>query len=142
MIEGFDRTTLTREASALLDALLSFVNEVGRTQVPTSTLLGHTGLTQGSLMRARGELARHGLLRTEPGFSASGLRGANVYTLNLCKLDPSFGASLEGESGQKRASHSAPTSRPAMEPLPTPSRGRHARPGWLARLFRRSSPAS
>lgn len=61
----YDRSALGHEAGKLLDALLKHVNEIGRAQVATSTLLKDSGLTQGALVRARAELTRNGLLRTE-----------------------------------------------------------------------------
>lgn len=89
MNEGtFDRDSLGFEAAKLLDVLLEHVDDDGRAQIPTATLLEESGLTQGALIRARTELTREVLLRTEPGFSASGLRGANVYVLNMTVLDP------------------------------------------------------
>lgn len=84
----FDRSVLGFEAAKLLEILLEHVNESGRAQVASSDLLGKSGLTQGALVRARAELVREGLLRVEPGFSASGLRGANVYALNLTVIEP------------------------------------------------------
>ncbi len=84
----FDRSVLGFEAAKLLEVLLSHVNEIGRAQVASSDLLRQSGLTQGALVRARSELVRESLLRVEPGFSASGLRGANVYVLNMTTIEP------------------------------------------------------
>jgi hypothetical protein len=84
----FDRSVLGFEAAKLLKVLLEHVNEIGRAQVASSDLLRGSGLTQGALVRARAELVRESLLRVEPGFSASGLRGANVYVLNMTVIDP------------------------------------------------------
>lgn len=91
----FNRATLSREGARLLEALLEHMDEAGRAQVSTSELLGASGLTQGAFIRGRSELAGHGLLRSEPGFSSNGLRGANVYTLNMAALIP------DGESGEQ-----------------------------------------
>lgn len=85
----FDRSSLGFEAVKLLEILLEHVNEIGRAQVPTSVLLKKSGLTQGALVRGRAELTRQSLLRVEPGFSSSGLRGANVYVLNMLAVEPS-----------------------------------------------------
>jgi hypothetical protein len=130
MSETFDRSVLGHEAVRLLEELLKRVNEVGRTQVPTSVLLGSTKLTQGGLTRARGELVRHQLLRTEPGFSANGLRGPNVYVLNMCLLEPPCAEDpVEPVVPEQR---SAPE-----EVLPASSGPRHARKGWLRSLLSR-----
>jgi hypothetical protein len=78
----FDRSVLGYEAGKLLEALLDRVDGAGRAQVPTTALLKASGLTQGALVRARTELTQRGLLRTEPGFSANGLRG-RTYTPSI-----------------------------------------------------------
>ncbi|AYD81273.1 hypothetical protein SEA_KELA_105 [Streptomyces phage Kela] len=96
----FDRSVLSSEATKLLDVLLDHVNEIGRAQVATSTLLKESGLTQGALVRARTELTQASLLRTEPGFSSSGLRGANVYVLNMTTIEPASVQDSEVESGR------------------------------------------
>lgn len=96
----FDRSALGHEAGKLLNVLLDHVNEIGRAQVASSALLKETGLTQGALVRARGELTRSGLLRVEPGFSGSGLRGANVYVLNMTAIEPPSTSILEDETGR------------------------------------------
>lgn len=140
MREEFDRSVLSGSAARLLDVLLEFADAQGRTQVPTSTLAGRTGLTQGGLMQARNELTRHGLLRTEPGFSANGLRGPNVYRLNLGELAPASSASSADESGRSEAS--LPARRSGGEDLPESSRGRRARPGRFRSLFRRGRTES
>ena len=118
----FDRNSLGFEAAKLLDVLLEHVNEIGRAQVPTYALLKETGLTQGALVRARSELTRESLLRTEPGFSSSGLRGANVYVLNMTVLDPPSEelpepGSLEGEAEEPSAGLPDPDG--VMEPAST-----------------------
>lgn len=131
MSETFDRSALGHEAARLLEDLLGRVNEVGRTQVPTSTLLGSTKLTQGGLMRARNELTRHQLLRTEPGFSDNGLRGPNVYVLNMC--------ALEEPREQEPELPRVPEQRSASEEvLPGSSGPRHAKRGWLRTLLGRA----
>lgn len=131
MSETFDRSVLSHEGVRLLEELLERVNEVGRTQVPTSTLLGATRLTQGGLTRARGELVRHQLLRTEPGFSANGLRGPNVYVLNMCVLEEQPEPSPEEPR--------VPEQRSGPEEVLPPSSGpRHARKGWLRSLLGRA----
>lgn len=135
----YDRNALGHEAGKLLDALLKRVNEVGRAQVATSTLLKDSGLTQGALVRARGELTRNGLLRTEPGFSSTGLRGANVYVLNLTAIEPPSEPILEDETGRIEADDSDVAGHPVPEEVPAPS-GRHRseRKGFLRGLFRGS----
>lgn len=97
---AFDRSFLGSEAVRLLDVLLKHVNEIGRAQVPLTLLLKESDLTQGALMRARTELTRANLLRTEPGFSSSGLRGANVYVLNMPVIEPSSVQVPGDESGR------------------------------------------
>src|SRR5690606_41398213 len=96
----FDRSVLGSEATKLLDVLLDHVNEIGRAQVATSTLQKESGLTQRALVRARTELTQASLLRTEPGFSPSGLRGANVYVLNMTPLEPASIQTSEAEPGR------------------------------------------
>lgn len=83
----FDRSVLGFEAAKLLEVLLDHVDGIGRAQVSGAVLLRETGLTQGALVRARAELIRESLLSVATGFSASGLRGANVYTLNMTVID-------------------------------------------------------
>lgn len=125
MSEGtFDRNALSGEAGRLLDALLLHVGETGRAQVSTSALLGDSGLTQGALMRARTELNQFGLLRTEPGFSASGLRGANVYVLNVAVIEPPSSPILEDETGRTGVDGSPVAAHPVSGEVPAPS-GRH-----------------
>lgn len=139
MDHGFDRSLLSAEAHALLEVLERFADPDGRTQVPVSVLLGNTGLTQGALLRARGELTRHGLLRTQPGFAANGRRGPNVYTLNRPALESPSGASPAsegGESGQSETTGTFALPGPAVEEVPELPRRRHARPNWFARLLR------
>jgi len=135
----YDRNALGHEARKLLDALLKHVNEAGRAQVATTALLKDSGLTQGALVRARAELTRSGLLRTEPGFSATGLRGANVYVLNLTAIDPPSEQVLEDETGRIEADDPDAAGHQVSEEIPTPS-GRHRseRKGFLYGLFRRS----
>jgi hypothetical protein len=132
----FDRKVLSGEAGKLLDALLDHVNEIGRAQVPSSTLLKETGLTQGALVRARGELTRQSLLRTEPGFSSSGLRGANVYVLNMTAIEPPSEPVLEDESGRTVAEEPDVPAHPVSGEVPAPS-GRHrsSRKGFLRRFL-------
>lgn len=84
---AFDRSALSHEARKLLEALLG-ASDIGRAQIPASRLREDSGLTEGALIRARSELTRNKLLRTEPGVSANGLRGANVYVLDMLTLDP------------------------------------------------------
>lgn len=135
----FDRSILGFEAARLLEALLERVDESGRAQVPTTVLLKASCLTQGALIRARNELTQGGLLRTEPGFSANGLRGANVYAVNLGLLEPTSASTMEGESGQNRASEPQSTASPAPSGLrEASSEGQPSRKGFLARMFRRS----
>lgn len=135
----FDRSSLGFEAVRLLEALLERADDAGRAQVPTTALLKASGLTQGSLMRARNELTRNGLLRTESGFSANGLRGANVYTLNLGALEPASTSISGGESGQKRTSEPQNEASPAASVVRDASSDEPpARTGFLARLLRRS----
>lgn len=100
----FDRDSLGFEASKLLDVLLEHVDENGSAQVPTATLLEDSGLTQGALVRARSELTRQFVLRTQPGFSASGLRGANVYTLSRSVLAAPSSPSEPVEDGSEEPS--------------------------------------
>lgn len=135
----YDRSALGYEAGKLLDALLKHVNEIGRAQVPTSTLLKDSGLTQGALVRARTELTRNGLLRTEPGFSATGLRGANVYVLNMTAIEPPSEPILEDETGRIEADDSDAAGHQVSGEVPAPS-GRHRseRKGFLRSLFRGS----
>lgn len=121
---AFDRTTLSNEAARLLDALLVHVNEIGRTQTPSSVLLKESGLTQGALVRARGELTRAALLRTEPGFSSSGLRGANVYVLNMAVIEPPSTEIPESESGRTPTMEDDGSIHPTSGEVPAPS-GRH-----------------
>jgi hypothetical protein len=134
----FDRNVLSSEAGKLLKALLGQVNEIGRAQVPTTVLLKESGLTQGALVRARTELTQQGLLRTEPGFSSSGLRGANVYVLNMPVLDPPSSDVLEDEIGRTPAEDSIAAAHPVSGEVPAPS-GRHRsdRQGVWSKLFRR-----
>lgn len=135
----FDRNILGSEAAKLLEVLLERADEAGRAQMPTTTLLKASGLTQGALVRARNALTQHGLLRTEPGFSTNGLRGANVYALNLVALGPTSTPVHEGESDQNRASEPQSAASPASSRLrEASSEGQSPRKGFLARLLRRS----
>lgn len=134
----FDRRMLGFEAATLLDVLLKHIDAIGRVQIPAATLAAETGLTQGALTRARTELMRHCLLRTEPGTSATGLRVANIYVLNLCVLEPPSTLVLEDESGQNETGEPGEGSRPASMPVRgDSSEGGPARRGVWARLFRR-----
>ncbi|AXH66267.1 hypothetical protein SEA_SATIS_106 [Streptomyces phage Satis] len=132
----FDRNVLSNEAGRLLTALLGQINEIGRAQVGTAVLLKESGLTQGALVRARTELTQQGLLRTEPGFSSSGLRGANVYVLNMTVLDPPSASILEDETGRTDADDSSTPGHPVSGEVPAPS-GRHRsdRPSLWSRLL-------
>lgn len=120
----FDRSTLGREAGKLLETLLTHVNEIGRAQASSTALLKSSGLTQGALVRARSELVRSGLLRVEPGLSSSGLRGANVYVLNMAVLEPSSTEILEDETGRIDADDSEAPAHLVSGEVPAPS-GRH-----------------
>lgn len=134
----FDRNVLSSEAGKLLTTLLGHVNEIGRAQVPTTSLLKESGLTQGALVRARNELTQHSLLRTEPGFSSSGLRGANVYVLNMTVIEPPSTDVLEGETGRTMSDDSDEPGHLVSGEVPAPS-GRHRseRSSLWGRLFRR-----
>lgn len=125
---AFDRTVLGYEGAKLLEALLGHVNEAGRAQVSTSELLSGSGLTQGAFIRGRTELSQHGLLRTEPGFSPNGLRGANVYVLNMTALE-------SDEPDQNGTAVPSGAASPAETSDSVPSgRGRASRKGvrsWL-----------
>lgn len=138
----FDRTSLSDEAVKLLDALLAHVNEIGRTQTPSSVLLKESGLTQGALVRARGELTRAALLRTEPGFSSSGLRGANVYVLNMAVLEPPSVLIPEGESGRTGTAEGDGPGHPVSSDVPAPS-GRHrsSRKSFWKKFFGEVKPS-
>lgn len=120
----FDRGALGHEAGKLLDALLNHVNEIGRVQVASSVLLKETGLTQGALVRGRAELVRSGLLRVEPGFSGSGLRGANVYVLNMTAIEPPSKQILEDETGRTDTEEPDSPDHEVPGAVSTPS-GRH-----------------
>jgi hypothetical protein len=136
----FDRSVLGYEAGKLLEALLDRVDDAGRAQVPTTVLLKASGLTQGALVRARNELTQRGLLRTEPGFSANGLRGANIYALNLRLLGDGSSDVPDGESGQNRTGDLPSSTGPATSlDSATSTEGGEGRRGLLSRLFRRSS---
>jgi len=129
---AFDRTALSNEAGKLLDTLLGHVNEIGRAQVPSPVLARESGLTQGAMVRARAELTRACLLRTEPGFSSSGLRGANVYVLNMSVIEPSSSEVPEGETGRTHAEEGVSAGHLVSGEVPAPS-GRHRnerRPFW------------
>lgn len=129
---AFDRTALSNEAEKLLDALLVHVNEIGRAQIPSSVLSKESGLTQGAMLRARAELTRACLLRTEPGFSSSGLRGANVYVLNMPVIEPSSTAILEDETGRIDTDEPESAGHLVSGEVPAPS-GRHRsdrKPFW------------
>lgn len=132
----FDRKVLSQEAGKLLDVLLEHVNEIGRAQVASSALLKETGLTQGALVRARTELTQQALLRTEPGFSASGLKGANVYVLNMTALEPASTPNPEDETGRIKAEEPVGAGHLVSGEVPAPS-GRHRseRKGLLRRIF-------
>lgn len=135
----FDRSVLGSEAARLLEALLETVGDTGQAQVSTPVLLKASGLTQGAFVRARTELTRHGLLRSEPGFSANGLRGANVYTLNLAALGVTSSAVSGGESIQNRTSSGPVVPSPADPATSPASKGDDAtKTGFFSRLFRRS----
>lgn len=135
----FDRSTLGNEASRLLEVLLGHAGEDGRAQVPTSALQKETGLTQSGLARGRDELVRNMLVRVETGYSANGLRGANVYTLNKAVLMPPSTENLEDESDQNRAGGGAadlPSAVLTVHPAFSETAARRA--SLLSRLFRRS----
>lgn len=130
-----DRIAFGHEAQRLLAALLEREEE-GRVQISTPHLLKATGLTQGALIRARTELTQNSLLRTETGFSSSGLRGANVYILNLEALRPV----------PPPAPEVLPASEPVLEPLAEevqllPEPVRPERKGFLGRFRRGGSPS-
>lgn len=135
----FDRSILSGEAGKLLDALLRHVNEVGRVQVASSILLKQSGLTQGALVRARSELTRANLLRTEPGFSSSGLRGANVYVLNMLAIEPPSEQNSEGETGRIETEEPDEPAHMVSGEVPAPS-GRHRseRKGIWKKVFGRT----
>lgn len=120
----FDRDALSREAILLLDVLLRHASSTGRAQVPSSDLLTEGGLTQGGLVRARGELVRSGLMRVEPGFSQSGLRGANIYVLNMLAIETPSGPSFQDEPERIRTTDFVLPGHPDSADLPAPS-GRH-----------------
>jgi hypothetical protein len=129
----FDTATLGSEASKLLTVLLSHAHSDGRAQVSTAGLLKETGLTQGALVRARSELTRHRLLNVERGYSANGLRGANVYILNRYALGLSLAGSSEDGTG-------APSLEGATAPERTTSSDDMAeRTSIWSRLFRRNT---
>lgn len=135
---AFDRTVLSYEAKKLLEVLLD-ASDIGRAQISASRLRKDSGLTEGALIRARSELTRNRLLRTEPGLSANGLRGANVYVLDMMTLDP---------PQESKASDPTPTEPVAEgvlevpEEVPEPSvPHRSKRRGFLG-LFRRGDKAS
>jgi hypothetical protein len=138
----FNGSALGGEARKLLEALLKHVNEIGRAQVPTTVLLNDTGLTQGALVRARNELTQRKLLRTEPGFSASGLRGANVYVLNMTTLEPPLEEVPEGESGQMRSDDSVVPDQQLPDGV-APASGRHRsdRKSFLGIFRRKEGPS-
>lgn len=98
----FDRNLLSREASWILEALLGRADDRGEVQISTSVLASVSGLSQGALARGRSELVSHLLLREAKGYSANGLRGANVYTLNLLLLNPPSVPNPAGEPGRHR----------------------------------------
>lgn len=136
----FDRGALSSEAGKVLDALLTHVNEIGRAQVSTSDLLKGSGLTQGALVRGRAELTRAGLLRTERGFSSSGLRGANVYVLNMTVIEPPSIPFQEDETGRMEADEPETPGHLVSREVPAPSGGhRGARKGFWKGLFNRSA---
>jgi hypothetical protein len=136
----FDRSALGHEAGKLLDALLDHVNEIGRAQVSSTALLKDTGLTQGALVRARSELLRSGVLRVEPGFSGSGLRGANVYVLNMTAIEPPSTTVPGDETGRTDADDSDAAAQPVSGEVPAPSgRHRQERGGLWRRFLGRSS---
>jgi hypothetical protein len=120
----FDRDALSTEAILLLDVLLRYANSTGRAQASSSDLLKGSGLTQGGLVRARGELARSGLMRVEPGFSPSGLRGANIYALDILTITEPSGSSFQGESTRNETKGFVLPGHPDSEEVPVPS-GRH-----------------
>jgi hypothetical protein len=135
----FDRSILGYEAGKLLETLLDRVDGAGRAQVPTTALLKASGLTQGALVRARTELTQRGLLRTEPGFSVNGLRGANIYALDLRLLGGGSSDVPGGESGQNRTGDLPSSTTPATSSgSATSTEDGGARKGFLSRLFRRS----
>ena len=140
MSEGtFDRTALGSEAGALLEALLDLADDEGRTQASIGTLMKASGLTEAALARARSMLTQNLLLRTEPGYSSSGRRGANIYTLSRAVLEPAFPDIMEGESGQTGTGEASLTLAPAVPPVPEGSRHRKVEaPGFWSRLFRNS----
>lgn len=134
----FDRTTLGNEAHRLLEALLTYVGEDGRAQVGTAALQEASGLTQGGLVRARNELTQHRLLCTETGYSANGLRGANVYILSLLVLGSASTEVPEGESGQNGTGDPLSELAPALTSvLEASSESASPRRGFLDRVFRR-----
>lgn len=135
----FDRTALGFEAGALLDVLLGRVDDTGRAQIPTTDLVKGSKLTQGGLTRARTELTRQGLLRTETGYSANGLRGANVYVLDLALLGPVSVSDSQGESGQNWTDKPTDVVSPANLPVRGSSKEENqVRAGWWSRVLRRS----
>jgi|SRR5690606_989321 len=136
---SFDRSVLGFEAAQLLQALLEKAGEDGRAQVPAADLMKASGLTQGALLRARTELTQRGLLTAERGYSANGLRVANVYTVNRTALGLVSSTVPTGESGQNRAAEVPITRQPADSQVRTDSsEPRAERKGLLARIFRRS----
>jgi hypothetical protein len=140
MGEGiFDRNALSPEAAQLLEILLRHTDEIGRAQISTTALLRDSGLPQSALTRAREELSSQSLLCVEPGYSARGLRGANVYVLNLGALEPPSDISSTGESGENvtegTASAASPADPGSSVEFARPTSGRK---GWWARLFRRA----
>lgn len=134
----FDRSVLGFEAALLLETLLDNVNAAGQAQMSNAALMEGSGLKQGPLIRARTELIANGLLRIEPSIAPNGLRGPNVYHLDMPSLRPVSRPVPGGESGQNQ------TEQPSKEPPPAVQavRGSSAdsgeeRRGFLGRLLRR-----
>lgn len=97
---AFDKRSLGNEAGKLLEALLKHADGQDEVQMSTSALTEASGLTQGGLTRGRTELTEHLLLRVSKGYSENGLRGANLYTLNLPALGTRSEPDSPGEPGQ------------------------------------------
>lgn len=136
---SFDRNILGFEAAKLLETLLKRAGSDGRAQVSAADLRADSGLSPGALTRARTKLVERGLVRVEPSFSANGLRGANIYILDLTALRPTSSEVSEGESGQKRTEGVRAPSRPGDSEVRAAPVGKSRY--WkdlLTRLLRRS----
>ena len=138
----FDRSLLGSDATRLLEVLLERVNEIGRVQIPTTALLAASGLSSSAFRQARVELSDQSLLCVEPGHSPSGLRGANVYVLNMGALTSPSTSFREREPDQKGMDEmQLPSVTPDSEVAAPDGTSSPTRKSVWARLFRRT-PAS